>query len=214
MSVIATFGVSAESFPLGSCIENQSAAKIEIERIVPMRQQTFPFIFVWDHTDFEQFEQTIHAIPEVEVIEELETFEDGRLYKLDWAADCPLITELIDNEGTILSAEGDTTMWRFELRFPSHPDVSQFFQDVTTESEIEIHLSSLVNEVAYQSGEELLLTDKQRAALETAIEMGYFEVPRTAHLDDIATELGISPSSASALLRRGARQFLSFHLRV
>lgn len=105
-------------------------------------------------------------------------------------------------------------MWRFELRFPSHPDVSQFFQDVTTESEIEIHLSSLVNEVAYQSGEELLLTDKQRAALETAIEMGYFEVPRAAHLEDIATELGISPSSASALLRRGARQFLSFHLRV
>lgn len=213
MSVIATFRVSADSFPLGKCIETQPTAKIEIERIVPMRQQTFPFIFVWGHTDFEQFEETTRSIPEVELIRQLETFEDGRLYKIQWTADSsPLITEIIDNSGTILSAEGDTTAWRFELRFPDHPNVSQFFQDVAVESDIEIQLTSLLQEVTYQSSDSgVVLTEKQRHALETALEMDYYDVPRGAHLDDVAERLDISPSAASALLRRGCNRFFRHH---
>lgn len=46
------------------------------------------------------------------------------------------------------------------------------------------------------------LTDPQREALQTAYEMGYFEIPRTASLDDVAGELGITASSLSERLRR------------
>ncbi|WP_363464378.1 helix-turn-helix domain-containing protein [Halogeometricum borinquense] len=46
------------------------------------------------------------------------------------------------------------------------------------------------------------LTDPQREALRTAYEMGYFEIPRTASLDDVADELGITASSLSERLRR------------
>ncbi|WP_049937947.1 helix-turn-helix domain-containing protein [Haloplanus natans] len=46
------------------------------------------------------------------------------------------------------------------------------------------------------------LTDRQREALRIAYEMGYFEVPRRASLDDVATELGISASALSERLRR------------
>lgn len=46
------------------------------------------------------------------------------------------------------------------------------------------------------------LTDSQREALRTAHEMGYFDVPRRASLDDVAAELGISASALSERLRR------------
>ncbi len=46
------------------------------------------------------------------------------------------------------------------------------------------------------------LTDPQREALWTAYEMGYFEIPRTADLNEVATELGITASSLSERLRR------------
>jgi len=46
------------------------------------------------------------------------------------------------------------------------------------------------------------LTDGQREALRIAYGMGYFEIPRTASLDDVATELGITASSLSERLRR------------
>ncbi|NHN46636.1 DNA-binding protein [Halostella sp. JP-L12] len=48
------------------------------------------------------------------------------------------------------------------------------------------------------------LTDRQREALRTAHEMGYFEVPRGASLSEVAEELGISPPSLSERLRRGS----------
>ncbi|KZN26387.1 DNA-binding protein [Haladaptatus sp. R4] len=46
------------------------------------------------------------------------------------------------------------------------------------------------------------LTDRQQEALRTAYEMGYFEIPRTASLDAVASELGVSASSLSERLRR------------
>ncbi|MFC7057570.1 helix-turn-helix domain-containing protein [Halovenus salina] len=46
------------------------------------------------------------------------------------------------------------------------------------------------------------LTDRQREALLTANEMGYFEIPRTASLEDVADELEITASSLSERLRR------------
>lgn len=52
------------------------------------------------------------------------------------------------------------------------------------------------------------LTDRQREALRTAYEMGYFEIPRRASLDDVAAELGITASSVSERLRRGQTQLM------
>jgi len=52
------------------------------------------------------------------------------------------------------------------------------------------------------------LTDRQDEALRTAYEMGYFEIPRRASLDEIATELGISASSASERLRRAQTRLI------
>jgi hypothetical protein len=46
------------------------------------------------------------------------------------------------------------------------------------------------------------LTDPQHEALRTAYGMGYFDIPRRASLDDVATELGITASSLSERLRR------------
>ncbi|WP_436936060.1 helix-turn-helix domain-containing protein [Halovenus marina] len=46
------------------------------------------------------------------------------------------------------------------------------------------------------------LTDRQRDAILTAHEMGYFDIPRRASLDDVAAELDIAASSLSERLRR------------
>ncbi|WP_254767902.1 helix-turn-helix domain-containing protein [Salinilacihabitans rarus] len=41
------------------------------------------------------------------------------------------------------------------------------------------------------------ITDKQREAIRAAYDAGYFERPRRADLDDLAEELGVSPSAVS-----------------
>ncbi|ELY94000.1 bacterio-opsin activator HTH domain-containing protein [Natrialba hulunbeirensis JCM 10989] len=46
------------------------------------------------------------------------------------------------------------------------------------------------------------LTDRQFEALEAAVEIGYFEVPREAGVDEVADELGCASSTASRLLQK------------
>jgi hypothetical protein len=53
------------------------------------------------------------------------------------------------------------------------------------------------------------LSHEQLAVLETAYEMGYFDVPRTASTVDIAEELNVSQSTASERLRVAERNLLT-----
>ncbi|ELZ27505.1 hth DNA binding domain protein [Halosimplex carlsbadense 2-9-1] len=56
------------------------------------------------------------------------------------------------------------------------------------------------------------LTDAQREAIGTAHRLGYFEIPRTATLEDVAAELGISASSLSERLRRAQTHLVETHV--
>jgi predicted DNA binding protein len=46
------------------------------------------------------------------------------------------------------------------------------------------------------------LTDRQRAALDTALDLGYYDVPRAASVADVAVELDCATSTAGELLRK------------
>lgn len=46
------------------------------------------------------------------------------------------------------------------------------------------------------------ITERQSSALETALGIGYYDVPRTGSIDDLASELGCAPSTAGELLRK------------
>ncbi|WP_138004435.1 helix-turn-helix domain-containing protein [Halalkalirubrum salinum] len=52
------------------------------------------------------------------------------------------------------------------------------------------------------------LTDRQHEALRIAYELGYFDIPRQASLEDVAAELDITPSSVSERLRRAQTQLI------
>ena len=46
------------------------------------------------------------------------------------------------------------------------------------------------------------LTDRQRAALDAAVDVGYYEVPREGSVEDVAERLDCSPGTASEHLRK------------
>ena len=46
------------------------------------------------------------------------------------------------------------------------------------------------------------LTDRQREVVALAADLGYYDVPRTATLEDVAAELGVAASTVSDHLRK------------
>ena len=53
------------------------------------------------------------------------------------------------------------------------------------------------------------LTDRQREVIQTAFDMGYYEVPREASTDEVADELGLDPSTVTEHLQRAERNVFS-----
>ncbi|WP_339102446.1 helix-turn-helix domain-containing protein [Haloterrigena salinisoli] len=56
------------------------------------------------------------------------------------------------------------------------------------------------------------LTDRQREVIETAYEMGFYEVPRRASTAEIAGELGLEDATVSEHLQRAERNLLTTQL--
>ena len=68
----------------------------------------------------------------------------------------------------------------------------------------------------YEGGQETLdaLTDRQLEILQTAYDMGFYEVPREASTEDIADELDLDGGTVSEHLQRAERNLLSQQLTV
>jgi len=56
------------------------------------------------------------------------------------------------------------------------------------------------------------LTERQRDVLETAYEMGYYDVPRTASSEAIAAEMDLTAATVTEHLQRAERNLLAQHL--
>lgn len=59
---------------------------------------------------------------------------------------------------------------------------------------------------------ETQLTERQREVAETAVELGYYDVPRSATQDDVASELDCAPSTAAEHLRKAESRVLRAQL--
>lgn len=66
----------------------------------------------------------------------------------------------------------------------------------------------------YEGGTQPLdkLTDRQREVIQTAFDMGYYEIPRKVSTEDIAIEMDIDSSTVAEHLQRAERNLLTPHL--
>jgi hypothetical protein len=72
-------------------------------------------------------------------------------------------------------------------------------------------ISFSIEQLRYDITAEPLLTDTQRTLVDTALELGYYDTPRTCSLTDLADEVGQAKSTVSETLHRAegkiVRQF-------
>lgn len=65
-----------------------------------------------------------------------------------------------------------------------------------------------VESVTQQTEVSQLLTDRQSALVETAVESGYYDTPRDCTLTDLAEEVGVAKSTASETLHRAEGEII------
>lgn len=207
MTVIAEFTIDSSEFILGQVLARDPETHVEMERVVPASGRVMPYVWVRDG-NFEDFEASVRSSEYVKSLTALDVLGGSALYRVEWAEDVEsLIYGMAQTNASILSATGNER-WLFRIRFDDHSGLTDF-HNFCMDHGIQFQLDRVYTlSESQRGGYSFDLTDSQRRALVTAVESGYFEVPRRATLTDIGDELGITEQSTSENVRRGADKVL------
>lgn len=107
-----------------------------------------------------------------------------------------------DGEAVFASAERDTGGWAVKGYFPRR-SVLQEFAAGCESNDVQFDLLEVSETDQLQDSQQFGLSDMQSETLLTALERGYYEVPREVKLEELAAPLDVSHQAISERLRRG-----------
>jgi predicted DNA binding protein len=157
--------------------------------------------------DFEALDRALAADSSIENPQILQESGTQRLYKVEpdlTPAESHLRTKIAELGGVMQQGTGSAAGWVVTIDFPNRAAVNEYYEFC-----IDQGYSMEILELQEEAGPSTTaLTGRQRAVLISALDAGYFEIPREASLEDLADELDISPNAASERLRRGVRNLV------
>lgn len=166
------------------------------------------YIFWIEAPDFDAVERALaedHTVEECHVIVES---RDRRTCRMEYTDEATLITPaIVEIGGLTVEARSYSNGWMIHLQLRDH-DALFALNEYAKENDIHLDILELHQGEGRADLHEFGLTDAQRDALVTAFVQGYYDKPRTASLDDIASTLDISSTSASGRLRRGSDRLI------
>jgi len=206
MATVMEFTSPAEEFPLGSVFEELPGVTVELERLIPHETLIIPYFWVRG-VETEDIEAAFEPHAGVSNIRLVDSVEQEYLMRAEWEpAYFGVLSALAKANVVVLTGIGTKDGWRFEVRGETQETISDF-RKYCQENDIPISITAVHAMLPIQ-GEGYELTETQREALVLAYERGYFDTPRTASLEEIADELGITQQSLSSRLRRGHRRLI------
>ncbi|WP_433630492.1 helix-turn-helix domain-containing protein [Halomicrococcus sp. NG-SE-24] len=212
MSILAEFTVPARNFVLSEALRAVPDVHVEIERVVADEEKITPYFWAAGD-DISAFEDALEYDNTIQDIVTLEEHDEERFYRGYWEQDGDDITQAVSLvEATILEASSDDSEWDVRMLFPDEQTLTKF-HNYCSEHDIVFELMRLYDSRRPEALGKYEITPKQREALLAALDRGYFEVPRSTALKDIADALDISQNALSTRLRRGHANLISNTLR-
>jgi predicted DNA binding protein len=207
MSVIATFYL--ETPVLQRALSDVPEMSVSVEQQTATDTSPTTMIFWAGGDDFSTFESGIEDDPTVTDPSVLSKVDGKRLYKLhltDEGEEVITYQSWAELGAVFLSAERSGDAWTVQLRFSDRDSLQQYV-DFCRERGLTLDLRE-IHSANEKTGDSRALTDVQRDTLLTAVESGYFSVPREASAEDLAEELGVSHQAVSERLRRATESLV------
>lgn len=203
----ATVSVAVSDFALSHALGEVAPMDVEAERVAThSRRRVMPSLWARGG-DFAEFDAALDADPTVAEVVTAATVGDERFYQVAWSDEvAALVDSWLDADGSMLRARTSDREWRLRVRFPDREQFDRFRSSLSAR-DVSFQLDDLTRSTGprQQLGS---VTAAQREALVTAVEAGYFDVPRDATMAEIADALDISSQAASERLRRGIDGFV------
>lgn len=158
-----------------------------------------------DLDDFEDVLAADHTLDDVTVMGQ---FDDHRVYRALLAAGTLTVSSVLPGLGArILEIESTADAWLFRVQLPDRGTLATFRQHCL-EEDVTFSVRRLVKPDDGGVDSRTGLNDHQRETLLAAFASGYYDVPRAISQEELAEQLGISPSAISQRLRTAVGRLL------
>lgn len=203
------FGIPAEEFALRATLPRVPDVVVKAERVVATdADHVMPFLWAAGE-ELDAFEAALDQDPTVANEECISKHENGRFYQMHWVEDIKLLLHCLTyEESVVLNAEGHADYWHLRVLFPdgdTFTQVSQFCE----ERDFTFKIEKIHERTEPHNYGQFGLTQGQYETLLTALDRGYYEVPREVSVRELAEELDVSHPALSERLRRAHRTLIT-----
>lgn len=214
MSIIAEFSVKSDDLALNHALTAAPEMIVEIEQVVAtMEDRLMPYFWVsgGDHDEFETAFEEDDSVMNTTVIDEA---GEARLYRAEWTENVEtIIYAYVELGATLIQAIGKADDWELRMRFDSRDALSDF-RDYCNEHDISFELHRTQEQEQPMASAQYDLTPTQRDTLVTALEAGYYDVPREVTMRELADRMGIAQQTLSNRFRAAYHNLVTSTLTI
>lgn len=173
------------------------------------------YLFRFETDSPAELRRALEADPTVLNVEPMPVFEGEDVFAVEFAPEARLLApEVTDRDGFVLEARSSNAGtqprgWYERWSLPDRESLHDIWQYAVAEGfEFEVLDFHEQGRADPEYSGPNTPTEQQREALVAAYERGYFAEPRETSLEELATELGISPTAVAGRLKRGMRSLI------
>lgn len=205
--ITATLRVSSPDLALTETVADDTTATVQPVTSAGTAPNLDAYLFTVRADDLDRFEASLERDHTIESFERVVELGREAIYRFEYQPEATLFSAAVaDVNGVSLDWTNDGAAWTVRVWLPDRQALASLWE-YAIEHDIDVSLEAVSDyETPVETGTSL--TRDQREALLVALDMGYFEEPRAATLNEVAAELGISQPAAGGLLRRGIRRLL------
>ena len=213
MAIIAEFTIPAHEFALSETLEHRPEITINIDRVVAHNTtQVVPFVRVTSG-EVEGLTEILEADTSVAEVELFGETDDERFYRLVWDEPAEIVGYMVNEfDATVQGATATNGEWHLRVLFPEREGLSAT-GEYANENDIHLNVQKIYGTDEFEAARHNL-TEPQHEALATAVEHGYYKVPREIDTEHLAAELGISHQALSERFRRATENLVVSALAV
>ncbi|WP_353633924.1 helix-turn-helix domain-containing protein [Halobacterium sp. NMX12-1] len=157
----------------------------------------------------EDVERAVDRDATVEAATALATLDEECVLRVDWTAPtAELLRVLHPNDGAVLEARATDGTWWFRVLFGERAMTEDWHRECR-DSALRVNVESVYGPTTTVWSRETGLSEKQYAALESALRRGFYEVPRRVTLEELAAEFDVTHQALSERLSRAHRAAIS-----
>ena len=213
MSTIAEFGIPAAEFALYETLERRSDMVFEVDRVVAHdTTRVVPFVRA-TRGEFDGLTEILETDSSVAEVELLAKVEGESYYRMVWTDRAQVIGYMVaEQSATVHEAIASNGEWHLRVFFPERSGLAAT-SEYARENGFALDVARIYGLENFEEAQHDL-SERQYHTLTTAVERGYYDIPREMNAQELADDLNISHQALSERFRRAHKSLITNSLRV